>query len=68
MKHNMPNCSELAETAAGCQQWNEAKAAPWRQVVPRLEEQMVQALRALEEVTSVRDAATSDRHRVLRNQ
>ncbi len=47
---------ELAETAAGCQQWNEAKAAPWRQVVPRLEEQMAQALRTLEEVTSVREA------------
>ncbi len=47
---------ELAETAASRERWDERKAAPWRDVVPRLERHMEQTESALDEIHTARDA------------
>ena len=47
---------ELAETAAAQERWNEQKATPWRDVVPRLEQHMAESLSAVGEVESLKEA------------
>ncbi len=47
---------ELAESAASRQRWDESKAAPWRDVVPRLESHMGRAEGTLGEIHTLREA------------
>ena len=47
---------ELCRTAAAQQRWNEGQAAPWRQVVPRLEQHMADAEAASDDAHSVHAA------------
>ena len=45
---------ELCRAAAAQRRWDEQQAAPWRKVVPRLEQRMAEAEAALDDVHTVR--------------
>lgn len=55
-EHAHAELLELAETAASLERWDECKAAPWREVVPQLEQRMQSAISSVDEIDSVRDA------------
>ena len=47
---------ELCRTAAAQERWDESQAAPWRQILPRLEKKMADAEGSVDDIDSVRQS------------